>query len=129
MAVYVQTNQVFQLPDAPANISASDTGKVLLVPALGAARTYTLPAAAPGLHYTFIKQGAPVALRAATIAGPGAGNMKGLVLRSDASVDAAQAGSVNVVFTATAISGDRLDGTNWTAWGYSGVADGVGFTA
>ena len=52
MSVYVQTNQPVTLLNAANTISAADTGKLMLIPALTAAtRVITLPAAAAGLHY------------------------------------------------------------------------------
>ena len=107
MSVYVQTNLPILLPDAAANINATDTGKVLIIPNLNADRTYTLPAVAAGLHYKFIKTGA--AGNIGTVAGPGAGLIKGVVLLGNGNVDVADGNDVSITFTANSLEGDSID--------------------
>ena len=132
MAVYVQTNQMIQLT-APGGagtytVGATDTGKIFMIPVLGAGNTLaiTLPALAAGLNYKFIAQGTLGA--AATIApGPAANIVCGQI--QNQAVATAKANAGNVQFTGTAVIGDQVelycDGVKWYVWGFSNHANGL----
>src|SRR5947209_4422827 len=113
MAVYIQTNQSVQLV-APAGagaytVNAADTGKTLLIPALGGAGAKTLAVTLPilqsGLTYKFIAQ-ATLASAVTLAPGPAANIICGQI--QNQAVATAKANSANVQFTATAVPARTL---------------------
>lgn len=89
MSAYIQSNQPITLPTGNVTISATDAGKIFLIPAQGAA-SITLPTGAstppavPGMHYRFIMAGA--AAGAITIGTGAAGGLGGVALTGNSTV-------------------------------------------
>ncbi len=133
MSIYVQTNQIVQLNNADTVILASDTGKLMLIPALTVGqKTYTLPAAQAGLHYRFMTNATPTQIAAITSAV--AGTVQGAVMNTNTGalnvttlVALTNANSAN--FTANALRGTYIDaycdGVNWHMTGLSRHATGL----
>ena len=115
---------------ATTNLEAEDSGKVILVAANAAA--VTLPAAASGLHYTFI-MAADYATAVCTITAE-AGEFMAGATSSAAGAGAEANGSSNIVatFGTGALAGDRLecvsDGTLWYVSGITAAAAGLAFS-
>ena len=122
MANYVQSNQTVQLTDASTTINEADTGKIFLIPTLTVARTYTLPAVAPGLHYKFINNTAAGILGAAGII---AGTVVYGALLNVTPAVVAKTGQASCRFLTASVKGDYIDcicdGTRWSVSGMSGV--------
>lgn len=131
MSVYVQTNQPVLLPDAAANISSADTGKLMIINTVNGARTYTLPAVAPGLHYHFVNK-APAALGANVTLDCGVGLVNGILSIVGATPVAVTANQNIRFLTAATVKGDSVDlycdGTNWSVFGASSVVGGLDAT-
>ena len=123
MTSYIQSNQPVFLPDAAQILSAVDTGKIMLINTVTATRTYTLPAVAPGLHYTFLNMSPGVLGANIKITG-GANSMQGTLFTLAATAAVANT-FVNFITGAT-LKGDRLDiicdGTQWCVLGTTSVA-------
>jgi len=131
MSGYVQSNYVVSLPPINQTLSAADSGKIFLLPDLGAAKTITLPALSPGLHYTFLN----AALAAAfnwTITSGGNNNTGVLVRVGVVAATAASAnGNINFI-GGTSVIGDCVEifscGTKWSVRATSGAAAGITVT-
>ena len=138
MAVYLQTNQIVILPGANANISSSDTGKIMMTPqtAGGVASVYTLPVSAAGLHYRFINGAAAALNGSVQINTNGAAAiLSGNVITGPTNGVAllAVSGNTQIRFlTAASVLGDYIDlysdGTNWYVNANSRVAGGITVT-
>ena len=136
MSSYVQSNQVIQLVAAGAvaiyTVSEADSGKIFLIPVLGAAHglTINLPAVKAGLRYKFIAQGT---LASAAIITPTAIQLINgvlIVLNTTIANSVLAKNAVDSVqLTATAVIGDWIeiysDGTKWYVSGVSQVAAGL----
>lgn len=122
MSGYVQTNQPIVITNTGAaiTISAVDTGKVFLIGIQAQATTAMLPAAAPGLHYKFIRTG-----NSATqafnfiIAAPGT-LLHGVIANVIDGLSDINA-NTSIAFSAVAVHGQigdtidmYCDGTNWS---------------
>lgn len=127
MSGYVQSNQTITLPDTSIPLSASDTGKVFLIPALTANRTYTLPPVAPGLHFVFINTA--LAANNAIIQGPN-NLLQGVLIRTGVAVATAVGANEQINFVGgTSVVGDRAeyycDGVRWSVTAYSNAGAGI----
>lgn len=139
MSQYIQSNYMVNLP-SPAvasllnTISATDSGKTIVVLAQTAIQTFTLPAAQVGLNYRFLV-GALVAFDV-TIVPAVAGTIYGTLLNltpggAGACVITAtqKTGANSVIIDSTARLGDYVnmncDGTYWYVNGISSVAAGL----
>jgi hypothetical protein len=128
MSGYVQTNQPLLLPDAAANISLVDTGKIFLVNTVTGNRTYTLPAATVGIHYRFINMAAGALGGTVSITGP-AGTLYGSAVMGPTGGVALLpiSGSTTINFlTAVSLKGDTIDlysdGVNYYITAFSRIA-------
>lgn len=144
MSGYVQSNQIVSII-APGvagtyNVNPADSGKTILVPALGAAHALTinLPAVQAGLKYRFMANAtlASAATITPTIGPPLYTAVNSLCYGSLINLPNAGAigitskgGADTVQLTATAVVGDYIDvncnGTYWYVNGISTVAAGV----
>lgn len=130
MSAYIQSNQPITLPTGNVTISATDAGKIFLIPAQGAA-SITLPTGAstppavPGMHYRFIMAGA--AAGAITIGTGAAGGLGGVALTGNTTVPVVAA-NLTVGFSNTATFGDYIDVhcISSTTWSVSGGSQGNG---
>jgi hypothetical protein len=113
-------------------IAAAETGSVFF---LNHATEFvsTLPAAAAGLHYTFIVTGAPSGASYTVVTNASANIIKGN--QNSVAGDAGDSGTADDTITfvdGQSVAGDRVevycDGTNWFAYAVSKVAAGVTFT-
>ena len=99
MSVYVQTNQIVNIPNAAAYaVSMTDTGKVHICPqtTVGVGDiTVTLPAVAAGLHYRFINGSAAAAAANVIVQSAAAGLLNGLIIQLGATVAATRALAVS----------------------------------
>ena len=132
MAVYVQTNQVVNIPNQPAyNVLESDTGKIHSCPQTTLVVgdiTITLPPVAPGLYYRFINSSPAAAVANVIIKGNVAGLINGLAI--DFTNGIIMANSTNIKFvSAKSVKGDYIelicDGVIWSCFGRSSVLDGI----
>lgn len=129
MALYLQSNEVLELPDNNYQILEKDNGKVFCIMDLTGAVEYTLPAIQPGLHYVFINRA--LAANNAIIEG-GAGNVKGVLIRAGVATATAAGANGRINFIGgTSVVGDRAefycDGVQWSVTAFS--AAGAGITA
>lgn len=138
MSVYVQTNQPIQLQDADSTISATDTGKIMLVPVLTANRIIALPTLAAGLHYRFMNSASAAGPVAASLAftatirpTPAANRVEGTLVVNNANVAniVSKNNAASAILTDTSLTGDYIDvycdGTFWHVNGMSRVAAGL----
>ncbi len=138
MAVYLQTNQTKQLLDAANVISASDTGKLMLIPVLTNDRVITLPTIASGLHYRFMisvaaggvtPTGFLATLTPAAGGNPIFGYLITLGISPITTAGKVKNAAATAVFAATAVTGDYIDcycdGTFWHVSGMSQIAAGI----
>ncbi len=123
MAVYLQTNQVVNLPAAATYvISAADSGKLHVLAAQGAGGCIiTLPTPATGLHFRF--QLGAVAGGAITFGTGVANGVRGVGLTANSTVILIVT-SVTIGFIATAAIGDWVEfcGMNATTYSVSGMS-------
>ena len=112
--------------------NATHSGRLLVVPAITANRTITLPSPVAGAHFKFIYGGA--AEEAENIifdTGADANYFIGGVVHADSNADNVTIyadGNSNSTFTLTDFGGMEInilakDSTNWLIWGYSEGAD------
>jgi PPE-repeat protein len=113
---------------AATNLTAADTGRTFIV-SKAAAYAITLPAAAPGLNYTFIS--GAVAANLVSIGAASAATIIYGTWRQISGVATVSGGTATVNFTATSVIGDEIrimsDGMDWYVKGDSGVAGGISF--
>ena len=126
MSLYIQTNQCVTLSTAtPLTISASDTGKFILVPGQAGAQIINLPALAPGLTYRFIKTG--IANAGSSVITPITAVIQGQI--NSAANFSPVVNGLSVTFAASSSMGDLVemycDGVNWNIKGVSKTALGV----
>lgn len=132
MTSLIQSNQPIILTDTSQTLSASDSGKIFLVPAVAAigTTTLTLPTKQLGLRYKFIMTDLVGAAntRIVSIAG-GAASMNGMMFMSGGAVPTIAAGNAAVQFIGGAAGagagpGDTIEvtcmsGTQWSVTGSS----------
>src|SRR4051812_15967393 len=110
MSVYVQTNQPVILGNVDAAISAADTGKLILVNTITADRTYTLPAAAAGLHYRIQNKAPGASGGNAIVQGAAAGLLNGLIIQLGAAVNATRSLAVTAALSCTFVTAVSVKG-------------------
>ncbi len=121
---------------ATKTVTAQESGKTFF---LNSSTEFasTLPAPAAGLRYTFIVTAAPSGASYTIITASSANIIKGSVYTSDVNsgtdADFETSGGDTISFVdSKAVAGDRVelfcDGTNWFAYGYCTVFDGITIT-
>lgn len=144
MSGYVQTNQpiVIKAPGVAGsyNLSAADTGKLILIPALGVAHdlVINLPGLVAGLNYRFMATATTASQVVLTPTNglppytPILGLIQGVFINNNAQVAVTIIPQVNqdtVIFDITAVVGTYIDaycdGTFWYVSGLSRIAAGI----
>src|SRR5690606_18956938 len=131
MSAYIQSNYVVTLPDAAYTVLESDSGKTLLIPALGAARVITLPTPKMGLHYKFMA--IATLTNTATLTAAGGAVMTGslfnhTVVPVPVFTPVVKAAAASVVMTGAAVAGDYCEITcNGSVWYVNGIGAAVSF--
>ena len=136
--------EIITMGDAPVALADEDktldaathSGRTLVVPALAANRTITLPAPVAGAHFKFIYGGAAEEAENLIIITPGNTNFFiGGVIHLDSNADNVSVysdGNSNSKLTLTDFGGMEInimakDSTNWLIWGYTEGADAPAF--
>ncbi len=131
MSQYIQSNYIVTLADAAYTVLESDSGKTLLIGALGGARIITLPAPKMGLHYRFMAIN--TLGNTATLTPSGGALMTGsafnhTVVAVPVFTPVNYAAAANVVMTAACVAGDYCDLTcNGVIWYVSAIGRAVSF--
>ena len=123
------TKQIRAISAWPANITQADVGKVISLPAPGAAVVLNLPAPAqcPGGSLDLVCTATIAAGHSIAITAPAAGGIRGYVGTSDGRVSTNA--SITLTVNAGAVAGSRYsfisDGTVWVLSGTSTAASAV----
>jgi len=142
MSTLIQSNQCVTLPNATTyTVQAQDSGKIMCIPAQGAAMTVTLPNVQAGLCYRFIAVatlGQNVTIQAQLVGAPPApaNILTGICLNftpgtnlTTAIASVIKLDDPNIRFNAAARAGDYVDlNCDGTTWYINGVSRAVGFT-
>lgn len=136
MSINYQTNQAVLCPDANYTVSAADSGKKMLIPAVAADRTYLLPNAQAGLHYRFLVKPAATLGNHVNLQPSLNGVVVNALINGSIIVIAAAAAGATVKYPNSdaviclpaAISGDYCDlYCDGVKWHVSGMSSVVGF--
>lgn len=115
MAVYIQSNQTISLTDAAYTVSATDTGKIFLLPDITANRAITLPARAAGLHFIF--QNLALAANFNWTISDGAAHLGGVLVVAGGNPSSAAGTTLTIHGNGVSLPGDRVDilcdGVTW----------------
>ena len=122
---YVQSNYTITLQPTNYTLSAGDSGKIFLLPDLGADQTITLPAPGAGLHFVFINLSLAAVHNWILTCGTQAQTL-GLLIRLAAAplVATASGATGHINFIGTSIAGD-CTGTAWSIRATRSAAGGI----
>ena len=131
MSGYIQSNQTVLLPNAITyNVSAADTGKILLIPAQDNPLVISLPTATLGLHYRFLLIAAVGNFTSITTGV--AGGVRGVALTGNSTIPITAIRTA-VNFAGVADRGDYIDAycyssTSWSISAGSQINGGISVT-